>query len=135
MSHQPSDFPSPYKRLNLDLHSKPPPFDAKDKFHDLQHTVRKRLNDPQVLKYVHEIACSLVATSFYFKTSRVKAHRDGGYTVTGHVRCKFDEASANLRALGKFLVKQRSSQFTPYFFVQEPSRCKPTKGVKVRMPI
>lgn len=126
-------FSSPYIRLNLDLKSKLPPFDAKDKFQEFRAEVRRRLKDPDVMEKVRDIACSLVASSFYFKPVKTVPLRGGSFMCTGYICCKFEEGSSNLKALGEFLSKQCTSDFTPKFVVQDTSRCAPGRGVKVQL--
>lgn len=131
MSDRNSDCPSPYVRFNLDLKRKPPPFDAKDQFEELRKDVNQRLSDPSAIALTKEIACSLVASSFYFKLADVVPRRGGKFTCTGHICCKFGEASSNLRALGEFLQRQSTPHFMPYFIIQESSMCTPDRGIKV----
>ncbi|KAH0360595.1 FabD/lysophospholipase-like protein, partial [Aureobasidium melanogenum] len=126
-------FPSPYMRLNLDIKSKLPPFDAKDKFREFRADVKSRLMDPDVMEVVKDVACSLVASSFYFKLSKTVPLRGGSFMCTGYICCKFEEGSANLKALGKFLSKQCTSGFMPEFVIQDTSRCTDGRGIKVKL--
>ncbi|KAG9941689.1 FabD/lysophospholipase-like protein, partial [Aureobasidium melanogenum] len=125
-------FPSPYIRLNLDLKSKLPPFDAKDKFQEFRTEVRRRLKDPDAMRLVKDVACSLVASSFYFKLAKTVPLRGGSFMCTGYICCKFEEGSANLKALGDFLSKQCTPKFMPEFVIQDTSKCTDGRGVKVK---
>ncbi|KAG9835169.1 FabD/lysophospholipase-like protein, partial [Aureobasidium melanogenum] len=126
-------FPSPYRRLNLDLKSKPPPFDAKDKFKEFRADVRGRLKDSDVTEVVKDVACSLVASSFYFKLVKTAQLRGGSFMCTGYICCKFEEGSSNLKALGEFLSRQCTPNFMPEFVIQDMSRCTDGRGVKVKL--
>ncbi|KAG9553187.1 FabD/lysophospholipase-like protein, partial [Aureobasidium melanogenum] len=126
-------FPSPYLRLNFDLKSKPPPFDAKDKFKEFRADVKRRLMDPDVMEVVKDVACSLVASSFYFKLVKTAPLRGGSFMCTGYICCKFEEGSSNLKALGEFLSRQCTSNFMPEFVIQDTSRCTDGRGVKVKL--
>ncbi|KAI5209202.1 FabD/lysophospholipase-like protein [Aureobasidium subglaciale] len=130
---QATDLPSPYLRFNLDLKRKLPSFDAKDKFEELRKDVRQRLRDPDVVKMTQEIACALVASSFYFKLARTISHRAGNFTCTGYICCKFEEGSSKLKALGKFLSEQSSKTFEPHFVIQEESTCIPDRALKIKL--
>ncbi|KAI4844618.1 FabD/lysophospholipase-like protein [Aureobasidium sp. EXF-8845] len=127
------DFPSPYVRFNLDLNKRLPPFDAKDKFQEFRNDVKQRLKDPDVVEMTREIACSLVASSFYFESENTIPYRGGSFMCSGYVRCKFEEGSSNLKALGQFLSKQSTPTFTPEFIVQDASGCTPGRRVKVKL--
>ncbi|KAG9636054.1 FabD/lysophospholipase-like protein, partial [Aureobasidium melanogenum] len=126
-------FPSPYVRLNLELKSKPPPFDAKDKFKEFRADVKQRLMDPDATDVVKDVACSLVASSFYFKLVKTVPLRGGSFMCTGYICCKFEEGSWNLKALGEFLSRQCTSNFMPEFVIQDTSRCTDGRGVKVKL--
>ncbi|KAG9735391.1 FabD/lysophospholipase-like protein, partial [Aureobasidium melanogenum] len=126
-------FPSPYLRLNFDLKSKPPPFDAKDKFKEFRADVKRRLMDPDVMEVVKDVACSLVASSFNFKLVKTAPLRGGSFMCTGYICCKFEEGSSNLKALGEFLSRQCTSNFMPEFVIQDTSRCTDGRGVKVKL--
>ncbi|KAI4742287.1 FabD/lysophospholipase-like protein [Aureobasidium sp. EXF-12298] len=128
-----SDFPSPYVRFNLDLKKKLPPFDAKDKFREFQADVKQRLQDPDVVELTKDIACSLVASSFYFDLNNNTPQRGGSFKCTGYILCKFEEGSSNLKALGDFLLKQCTPAFTPEFVIQDVSGCTPGRHVKVKL--
>jgi predicted acylesterase/phospholipase RssA len=128
-----NDFPSPYIRFNLDLKKKLPPFDAKDKFREFQADVKQRLQDPDVVEMTKDIACSLVASSFYFELTETTPQRGGSFMCTGYVRCKFEEGSSNLKALGDFLLKQCTSTFMPEFIIQDASKCTPGRHFKVKL--
>ncbi|KAH0354229.1 FabD/lysophospholipase-like protein, partial [Aureobasidium melanogenum] len=126
-------FPSPYIRLNLDLKSKLPPFDAKDKFQEFRTEVRRRLKDPDAMRMVKDVACSLVASSFYFKLSKTAPLRGGSFMCTGYICCRFEEGSASLKALGEFLSNQCTPNFMPEFVIQDTSKCTDGRGVKVKL--
>ncbi|KAH0362899.1 FabD/lysophospholipase-like protein, partial [Aureobasidium melanogenum] len=126
-------FPSPYLRLNFDLKSKPPPFDAKDKFKEFRADVRQRLMDPDVMDVVKDVACSLMASSFYFKLVKTVPLRGGSFMCTGYICCKFEEGSSDLKALGKFLSRQCTPNFMPEFVIQDTSRCTDGRGIKVKL--
>ncbi|KAI4737709.1 FabD/lysophospholipase-like protein [Aureobasidium sp. EXF-12298] len=126
-------FPSPYVRLNLELKNKPPPFDAKDKFKEFRADVKRRLMDPDVMEVVKDVACSLVASSFYFKLVKTAPLRGGSFMCMGYICCKFEEGSSNLKALGEFLSRQCTSNFMPEFVIQDTSRCTDGRGVKVKL--
>jgi predicted acylesterase/phospholipase RssA len=128
-----NDFPSSYIRFNLDLKKKLPPFDAKDKFQEFRNDVKQRLKDPDVVEMTREIACSLVASSFYFELENTMPYRGGSFMCSGYIRCKFEEGSSNLKALGQFLKKQCMPTFTPEFIVQDVSGCTPGRRVKVKL--
>lgn len=53
--------------------------------------------------------------------------------VTGYICCKFEEGSANLKALGVVLSKQCTPDFMPEFVIQDTSRCMDGRGVKVKL--
>ncbi|KAH0162104.1 FabD/lysophospholipase-like protein, partial [Aureobasidium melanogenum] len=126
-------FSSPYIRLNLDLKIKLPPFDAKDKFQEFRNHVRRRLKDSDVMEVVNDVACSLVASSFYFKLVKSVPLRGGSFMCTGYICCKFEEGSSNLKALGEFLSKQCTPDFMPEFVIQDTSRCTDGRGVTVKV--
>jgi predicted acylesterase/phospholipase RssA len=128
-----TDFPSPYIRLNLDLKKKLPPFDAKDKFREFRTDVKERLKESDVVVMIQDIACSLVASSFYFELADTVPQRGGSFVCTGYICCKFEEGSSNLKALGEFLSKQCTPNFTPEFVIQDTSGCTPSKHVKVTL--
>jgi predicted acylesterase/phospholipase RssA len=128
-----NDFPSPYIRFNLDLKKKLPSFDAKDKYREFRADVKQRLKDPDVVELTREIACSLVASSFYFESENTMPHRGGSFMCSGYVRCKFEEGSSNLKALGRFLLKQCTPTFAPEFIVQDASGCTPGRHVKAKL--
>jgi predicted acylesterase/phospholipase RssA len=128
-----NDFPSPYVRFNLDLKRKLPSFDAKDKFQEFQNDVKQRLKDPDVVEMTKDVACSLVASSFYFESENTMPYRGGSFMCSGYIRCKFEEGSSNLKALGQFLLKQCTPTFTPEFIVQDASGCTPGRHVKVKL--
>ncbi|KAI4717347.1 FabD/lysophospholipase-like protein [Aureobasidium sp. EXF-10727] len=127
------DFPSPYIRFNLDLKSKPPPFDAKDKYHEFRADVRRRLRDPDVMEMTRNVACSLVASSFYFNLVETVPQCGGSFKCTGYICCKFEQDSSTIKALGNFLSKQCTSTFRPEFIIQDTSRCTPSRDVKVKL--
>lgn len=52
---------------------------------------------------------------------------------TGYICCKFEEGSSNLKALGEFLSRQCTSNFTPEFVIQDASKCTDGRGVKVKL--
>ncbi|KAK6008536.1 hypothetical protein QM012_000439 [Aureobasidium pullulans] len=133
INNQNDGFPSPHVRLNLDLKSKLPPFDAKDKFREFQADVKRRLKDSDVVEAVKDVACSLVASSFYFKLAKTVPLRDGSFMCTGYICCRFEEGSSDLKALGEFLAKQCTPDFMPEFVIQDTSRCVPGRGVKVKL--
>lgn len=126
-------FPSPYVRLNLNLKSRLPPFDAKERFQDFRAEVRRRLKDPDVVEKVKDVACSLVATSFFFRLDKTVSLRGGSFMCTGYICCKFEEGSSSLKALGEFLSKQCTKGFMPEFVIQDASGCAPSRGVKVKL--
>ncbi|KAH0289422.1 FabD/lysophospholipase-like protein, partial [Aureobasidium sp. EXF-3399] len=129
-----TEFPSPYIRFNLDLKKKLPPFDAKDKFREFQADVKQRLKDSDVVEMTRDIACSLVASSFYFElTETTQQQRGRCYTCVGYVCCKFEEGSSNLKALGDFLQKQCTPKFIPEFVIQDASGCTPGRHSIVKL--
>jgi hypothetical protein len=60
-------------------------------------------------------------------------HRGGSFMCSGYVRCKFEEGSSNLKALGQFLLKQCTPTFAPEFIVQDASGCTSGRHVKVKL--
>lgn len=128
-----NDFPSPYIRFNLDLKKKLPSFDAKDKFREFQADVKQRLKDPDAIEMTKDIACSLVASSFYFQLTETTQQRGGNYACAGYICCKFEEGSFNLKALGDFLLKQCTPIFIPQFIIQDASGCTPGRLIKVKL--
>jgi len=126
-------FPSPYIRFNLDLKKKLPPFDAKDKFREFQADVKQRLKDSDVVDMTKDIACSLVASSFYFELTETTQQRGGSYTCAGYICCKFEEGSSNLKALGDFLQKQCTPKFIPEFIIQNASGYMPGRHFIVKL--
>ena len=133
ISNRNNEFPSPYIRFNLDLKKKLPSFDAKDKFREFQADVKQRLKDSDVVEMTKDIACSLVATSFYFELTRTAPQRGGAFVCTGYIRCKFEEGSSNLKALGDFLQKQCTPAFMPEFIIQDASGCTPGRLIKIKL--
>jgi hypothetical protein len=86
-----------------------------------------------MVEMINDIARSLLASSFYFELADTVPQRGGTFTCTGHIRCKFEEGSSNLKALGEFLSKQCTPNFTPEFIIQDASGCTPGKHVKVTL--
>ncbi|KAI0965763.1 hypothetical protein F4678DRAFT_467205 [Xylaria arbuscula] len=97
-------------RLNPDLGEEPPAMDDVEKIKSLSNNVAGWIeNHAEVQEEVNEIACSLVASSFYLELvgKPVKA-QDSSIQLHGFIRCRIPHEIQERRALGAFLASCHS---------------------------
>jgi hypothetical protein len=123
-----------YIRLNPDLRFKVPGLDEIDRLNDLRNAVGREMQNNIKIK---EIAHRLIASTFFFEKvdSSTKENQDrfeckGGNSklwrvqarrllTIGFICCRFSNSSHELKALGRFLHRYLTAEFTPYFVIQE----------------
>lgn len=64
--NQSQDSAARYVRVNVDLKSDPPHLDEKKKLKQLQYTTKEALRTPEYRLLIDNVACSLIASTFYF---------------------------------------------------------------------
>ena len=96
-------------RINPDLGYDPPSLDDVSSISTLQTTTKGLMvNNPLVT----EVACTLIASSFYFeRTSRSLTQDSGAVSLPGTIKLRFTE-SEKVRAVGSFL-QTRTKASTP----------------------
>ncbi|KAK4217215.1 hypothetical protein QBC37DRAFT_438226 [Rhypophila decipiens] len=82
-----------------------------------EHAVQSLIDNTDI----KEVAHRLVASCFYFEQNRGLPYnrQNIGYSVQGNIRCRFEEGSPKLKAMGKVLKNFLTGDFKPYFLVQE----------------
>ncbi|KXJ85558.1 hypothetical protein Micbo1qcDRAFT_127798 [Microdochium bolleyi] len=103
-------------RFNPDLGEEPPQLDDVDKLQSLENNVAGWVMQGQTREMINEVACTLVASSFYFERDGKASTRaaDSLIELSGRICCRLRDP-ADLRALGTFLI---SSIGTPKFVVE-----------------
>lgn len=108
-------------RLNPDLGEKPPKLDDFESLPRLKLQTSNWLRTEAVRNQISEIACSLVASSFYFEASDKvkKTNTNGRLPVKGVIRCRIGDKKS-LRSFGRFLEScRREDGLVPQFVVQQ----------------
>ncbi|KAI1264025.1 hypothetical protein F5Y18DRAFT_418041 [Xylariaceae sp. FL1019] len=102
-------------RINVDLGRAPPRLDAVDQVTSLRDEVTGWISNNESEKQrVREIACRLVASSFYYeRTGNAHKTEDSLLQLRGVIRCRLPEESHDMRSLGRFLRSNTST--TPTF--------------------
>ncbi len=99
-------------RLNPDFGTEPPELDDVEAMPKLITDTANLLSaDKDLAEKMHEAACAIVASSFYFEKSVAPTTRASSSTeLRGQIRCRFDD-SQDIRQLGLFIQKALQSQF------------------------
>jgi len=105
-------------RFNPDLDREPPAPDSRSEMESLQANVRKRLQAPERLAALRNVAHRLVASSFYFDMQTKAIAHKSEQVCTGSIACRFDDGSVEMCALGRVLKEQRREDFEPYFLIR-----------------
>ena len=97
-------------RINPWLGVDPPAMDDRDCVPNLSKLVSHDLqNDENLRNQVVTTASALAASSFYFTASKILSERTGVMQLFGHIKCRLSGSESDIRGLGKFLSKCRSS--------------------------
>ncbi|KAI8948038.1 hypothetical protein F4801DRAFT_474669 [Xylaria longipes] len=107
-------------RLNPDFGEEPPPMDDVGKIQSLSNNVAGWMeNHADVQEKINQVACSLVASSFYFElVGKPVQIQSSSIQIRGRIRCRLSEDSEpshDIRALGEFFASCHS----PAAFVVE----------------
>lgn len=109
-------------RFNIDLgKEEPPAHDQESQIRRISTLVREKLQDNSRQMALKNVAYRLVATSFFFRVLG-----QGKRGVVGHVCCRFEQLSDEVKRLGRFLNDQRTDVFEPFFSVS----CIPNPSAK-----
>ncbi|KAI1773204.1 FabD/lysophospholipase-like protein [Hypoxylon cercidicola] len=106
-----------YMRICPELLTKLPKFDDVQKMEALEQETAEvlRQNHQDVVEAAHR----LVASTFFFEKDAGSVKQSpSGYTCTGSIFCRFRLMSAELKALGWFLISQLDGEFEPYFLLE-----------------
>ncbi|KAM7215074.1 hypothetical protein V8F06_009528 [Rhypophila decipiens] len=105
-------------RINVHFPEGRPNLDEITKLQPTEEHAAQSLIDNTDIK---EVAHRLVASCFYFEQDRGLPYNRQhiGYSVQGNIRCRFEEGSPKLKAMGKVLKNFLTGDFKPYFLVQE----------------
>ncbi|KAJ8132294.1 hypothetical protein O1611_g1330 [Lasiodiplodia mahajangana] len=100
-------------RLNPDFGEEPPPMDDVGKIQSLSNNVAGWMeNHADVQEKISQVACSLVASSFYFEAvGRPLQTQSASIHIRGRIRCRLSEDSEpshDIRALGAFFASCHS---------------------------
>ncbi|KAF2969406.1 hypothetical protein GQX73_g4164 [Xylaria multiplex] len=100
-------------RFNPDFGEEPPPMDDVGKIQSLSNNVAGWMeNHTDVQEKISQVACSLVASSFYFeRVGRPVQVQSSSIQVHGRIRCRLQEdsePSEDIRALGAFFASCHS---------------------------
>ncbi|KAI0490190.1 hypothetical protein F4859DRAFT_183291 [Xylaria cf. heliscus] len=106
-----------FYRFNPDFGEEPPPLDDVEKLGSLYNNCTGWIeNNAEVQEKLNEVACSLVASSFYFERAGKPVQiQNSSIQLRGHIRCRISEDSEEIRALGAFFASCNS----PAAFVVE----------------
>ncbi|TGJ87061.1 hypothetical protein E0Z10_g1710 [Xylaria hypoxylon] len=106
-------------RFNPDFGEEPPPMDDVGKIQSLSNNVVGWIeNHADVQEKISQVACSLVASSFYFeRVGKPVQVQSSSIQLRGLIRCRISENSQEIRALGAFFASCHS----PAAFVVEDS--------------
>ncbi|KAF2773221.1 hypothetical protein EJ03DRAFT_323724 [Teratosphaeria nubilosa] len=109
-------------RFNPDLDKEPSAQDDKRDMPQLQMTVRRRLQTPHRMAALRNVAHRLIASSFYLDLQAKATAEKSEQVCTGALSCRFEDGSAEMRALGKILESCRTAEFEPYFCVKPDAK-------------
>lgn len=109
-------------RFNPDLDKEPPPPDSKGDIDSLQSKVRKTLQTPHRLAALRNVAHRLVASSFYLDLQSKATAEKSEQVCSGVIACRFEDNSAEMRALGKVIQDRMEDGFEPYFLIKPDMR-------------
>lgn len=92
-------------RVNPDLGREPPAMDEVGKLDTLRNQVQAWLTARTQRSKITEIACILVASSFYFERSgNARSSSGSSIELPGFIKCRFSGDRDGLIGLGKFLA-------------------------------
>jgi len=104
-------------RLNPDLRFKVPKLDEVAQLNNLRQATIKEMQSNMKIK---EIAHRLIASTFFFEKVEASTRETvDKFECRGIICCRFHSGSEEMKALGRFLYKCLSSDFEPYFVIQE----------------
>jgi len=104
------------KRINPDLGELPPPLDDTACVQRLRELIpqltqaKTEINkrNPGVVKLVRDIACRLIASSFYFERDGNPVFGPGcSMTLPGCIKCRLDPVKEDMRNLAMYLSRSR----------------------------
>lgn len=119
-------------RFNPDLDKEPPSGDSKNDMEALQINVRKRLQTPHRMAALRNVAYRLVASSFYLDLQSKATAEKSEQVCAAILRCRFEDGSREMAALGKILAEARAEDFEPYFLIRPDAA---TSEFVFRIPI
>ncbi|KAI0433875.1 acyl transferase/acyl hydrolase/lysophospholipase [Xylaria sp. FL1042] len=98
-------------RLNPDLGEEPPAMDDMNKVNSLSNNVAGWIeNHVEIQEKINEIACSLVASSFYFELDGKPVQaQDSSVRLCGFIRCRIPEEVQERGGLGAFFASCHSA--------------------------
>lgn len=106
-----------YARLNVDLGEETPPAqDQESQMQRLSTLVHDKLRAPQRICVLRNMAYRLIATLFFFRSSR-GGSLTGAANVSGAITLRSDDSS-QIRQIGRFLQQQCGPELDPYFSIR-----------------
>ncbi|KAK5153225.1 hypothetical protein LTS14_007870 [Recurvomyces mirabilis] len=105
-------------RFNPDLDREPPAQDSRNDIEALQVNVRRRLHTPHRMAALRNVAHRLVASSFYLELQSKNLAEKSEQICIGAIKCRFDDGSMEMCALGRILEQRRVDGFEPYFMIR-----------------
>ena len=109
-------------RFNPDLGKEVPDQDRKDLLKPVQELVRTKLREPHWCVAVDNMAQRLIATSFYLDIRSETVDEKGAQVIFGAIMCRWEDGSAEVRALGRVLEDRRKDDFVPFFQLRPASQ-------------
>ncbi|TGJ84807.1 hypothetical protein E0Z10_g3967 [Xylaria hypoxylon] len=105
-------------RINPKLNMDTPKFDDVNQIERLEREAEEVIY--QDFPRIKEITHRLLATSFFFEKNinSVRQVKDG-YTCSGSICCRFQQASGEIEGLGHALHTCLKGSFKPYFLIEE----------------
>lgn len=103
-----------FVRFNIDFgQEEPPPQDCESQIRRISTLARDVIQEVSMHAALRNVAYRLVATSFFFGfESRA------GKSITGHICCRFEAHSDEIRGLAEFLRDRQSEDFQPFFAIR-----------------
>ncbi|KAK4221040.1 acyl transferase/acyl hydrolase/lysophospholipase, partial [Podospora fimiseda] len=111
-----------YIRLNPDLQLPLPRLDDVEALDNLERAAAANFKRNSVK--IQEIAHRLVASSFFFEkdpSSVQQKNGKGTWKCKGQLHCRFDPQSSEMYGLGRFLQDCTTSDFEPFFLIEDRS--------------
>ncbi|KAK8118120.1 uncharacterized protein PG998_006401 [Apiospora kogelbergensis] len=103
-------------RINPDLKSKVPRLDDKSQVDAIENATREYMRS--IPDEIREIANKLVASTFFFARESIEQAHDICDKI-GHLCCRFEDGSDEMKGLGHFLLRCARGNFLPYFIIQD----------------